>query len=470
MVGQKVHACGRGVRLRGPADFELGEDGVNRQGRVSGGQVLHDSKEQLQRRDPLPAFLTSVGGHIVQTHLLDEQPLDGSHELVAGFPRSTALQEPKCLADLGPVEESPSPNREPYSGARQRILDWRQLGVHTHQHGRLRRCDAGRRNRSDPGQDVADFGLRVHEPPNGRGRAVRLVRPQRSSHAAGNDPVGEFQNLWAGAVVVGESHNLGAGMPRRKSQQEVGRGPGEGVDVLVGIAHDCQIARLPHPQFQEPLRQWIGVLILVDAEPAFARSDQGRRLGVIFEQLDRLDQHVLEVEQARRGLGSLVVAVDAAEQLGWYRSSVGSFGRPLLGSNAPDLGPFDGVGYVLGRCEAIAPRQPADQRDEQAELRVENCRQWRTVVAARPEVSQLSQRGGVKRTGDHAAMTQRGDPLGHLVCGLVGERHEQDLTCRNRARLDRVSSPPADHPSLARTRAGDNRQRPRRRSDGLTLR
>jgi len=85
-------------------------------------------------------------------------------------------------------------------------------------------------------------------------------------------------------------------------------------------------------------------------------------------------------------------------------------------------------------------------------------------------VPQLGQRRRVERAGQYAAMAQRRHPIDHIARRLVGEGHEQDLIGRDGACLDRVSRAPADDPRLARTGAGDDRQRTRRRGDGLALR
>ncbi len=154
------------------------------------------------------------------------------------------------------------------------------------------------------------------------------------------------------------------------------------------------------------------------------------------------DEHVLEVEQAGLRLRPLVVAVDAGEQVGRDRRSIAAFVDPPRGPDAAHLRPFDRVRHVLGRREAIAARQPADERHEQAQLRVEDRRQRRAVVAARPEVAQLGERRGVERAGHDAPMAQRRHPLDHLARGLVREGHEQDLV-RPGPRRFRWRTPPA---------------------------
>ena len=202
--------------------------------------------------------------------------------------RPVPPQQPQRLADLAPVEEPLAANGEPDAGARQRILDGRQLGVDADQNRRLRRRDFSRADGATPGDDLAQLGLGIRETMNGGPRSLRPGRPQRAAWPAGHEPVGELQDLRAGAVVLGQRDGARAGMAVGEAQQELRRGAGEGVDRLVRVADHRQIARLAEPQLEEPFGQRVRVLVFVDAEPALARSNQRGRLGVGLEQLDRL--------------------------------------------------------------------------------------------------------------------------------------------------------------------------------------
>ncbi len=54
---------------------------------------------------------------------------------------------------------------------------------------------------------------------------------------------------------------------------------------------------------------------------------------------------------------------------------------------------------------------------------------------------------------------QRGDPLLHLVRGLVGERDREDLASADLAHGQQIGDPVREHPCLARSRARDHEQR-----------
>jgi hypothetical protein len=253
------------------------------------------------------------------------------------------------------------------------------------------------------------------------------VATQRArAPAAGDEPVGELQDLRAGAVVLGQGHRPGARMPLGEAQQELGRGAGEGVDRLVRVADDRQIARLAQPQLEEPLESgfvsWYSSTLnqrLRDRTSAAASASSSSSSTV---------RRACPRSRAGRPLSSPARSRGRRGRTGRPGSAPDRRLRdPAVGLDAPDLRPFDRVGHVLRRREAISARQPADERHEQAQLRIEDRRQRRAVVAARPEVAQLGQRRGVERAGHDAAMAQRRHPLDHLAGRLVGERHEQDL-------------------------------------------
>ena len=49
---------------------------------------------------------------------------------------------------------------------------------------------------------------------------------------------------------------------------------------------------------------------------------------------------------------------------------------------------------------------------------------------ARPEVAELTERGGMERGGRDARLPERRQPRPHLAGGLVGERDDQDVAGR----------------------------------------
>ena len=254
-----------------------------------------------------------------------------------------------------------------------------------------------------------------------------------------------------------------------EAQQELRRGAGERVDRLVGVAHHGEIGRVTQPEFEQPLGERVGVLVLIDHEPALARAHgrDGRRVGL--QELDRLDQHVLEVEAPGACLGPLVVAIEPGEEFRWDGRPALPILDPALGRNAPHLGPLDDIGEVLGGREAVPAGQASRQGDQELELRGQDARQGFCGVPGGPEEAQLRERGGVERARHDTRVTQRRHALDHLACRLVGEGHEQDLIGLDDAGLDGVGGTSADHPRLARACSGQDDQRTTRGPDGLAL-
>ncbi len=219
-------------------------------------------------------------------------------------------------------------------------------------------------------------------------------------------------------------------------EQIVGRGAGEGVDRLVGIAHDRDVGRLAQPQLEQALLERVGVLVFVDADPGLLVLHQARGVLVRLEEVDGEREHVLEVDPMRAFLGTLVAGVDTREEVRGDRGTVlrqGVF-LPARGRDAADLGPLDRVGKVLGGREVVMAGQPLRERPDEGQLRFEDLRRVGAAVAAGPEVSELPDGVRVERACHHAAVAQGGHPLDHLVRRLVRERNEQDLVRRDRLR------------------------------------
>ncbi len=285
----------------------------------------------------------------------------------------------------------------------------------------------------------------------------------------GHEPVREREDLGRRSVVLDERDDPRARMGRFEPEEVRGSGARERVDRLVGIPDDGEVLRLAEPEVHEPLRKRVRVLVLVDREPGLARPNKVARRLVGLEQVDRLDEHVLEVDDPGSGLHPLVIAVEPTEEVGRDRRLLAAIGDPAIGPDPADLRPFDRLGDVLHLREPIAAGQLAHKRVQQAALVVDGRRHRRALVAARPEVAELRQRHRVEGLGHDPGVPERGHSLDHLGRRLVGEGHEQDLLGLDCARLDRVRRAMADDPCLARPRPGDDRQGPGRDPNRLTL-
>ena len=85
-------------------------------------------------------------------------------------------------------------------------------------------------------------------------------------------------------------------MPRPEAEQEVGRGAGEGVDRLVRVADDADLLAAAEPLVEQRLLQRADVLVLVDDEVVVLPAHRVGDLPVLGDQADRVEQHVLEVD------------------------------------------------------------------------------------------------------------------------------------------------------------------------------
>ena len=183
-----------------------------------------------------------------------------------------------------------------------------------------------------------DLPLGVLEGGNGRlrargpGRDQPLARTWAATRRGGQQPVGQGEDLRAGAVVVLQPDHLGLGEPAGEAGQVLGGGPGEGVDGLVLVADHGQVPPLPQPGLEQRLLERVGVLVLVDREPAVLAAELLGHVLAGLEPLQHADQHVLEVDPPGPLLGPLVAPEHPGEQVAGDRSGCGPWPRRPPGS------------------------------------------------------------------------------------------------------------------------------------------
>ncbi len=127
----------------------------------------------------------------------------------------------------------------------------------------------------------------------------RSIGGGRAQLAAGDEPVGQVDHLWRAAVVLAQADDAGIGVSVREGGQVVAAGAGEGVDRLVRVADDAQVAPIAQPQPEQVLLEPVRVLVLVDAEPRVALAHEADGVLVGLVQLDGQGEHVLEVDPVR---------------------------------------------------------------------------------------------------------------------------------------------------------------------------
>ena len=215
----------------------------------------------------------------------------------------------------------------------------------------------------------------------------------------GQDRVGQGQDLGRRAVVGLEADDRGARITIREPDQVIAGRAGERVDRLVLVADDRQVTTPAQPRVEQGGLERVGVLELIDREPAVAVADLVGDGRVGLDQPDGQLEHVLEVDPAGAALAVLVVAVEPGHQVGWERRvAVLRDGACLVrgGDDAPRLRPFDLTGEVANREIAIPTGQAGRKWGEDRHLRIED--RWGIdAVDARPEMAQLAQGRGVER-------------------------------------------------------------------------
>ena len=140
------------------------------------------------------------------------------------------------------------------------------------------------------------------------------------------------------------------------------------------------------------------------------------------------------------------------------------------GRNAPAACPFDLVDQVPRRREAVATGQAPRERADQPPRRIQDRRQWRSIVACGPVMAQLGEGRGVEGPCRHRRHPQAPHASDHLRRGLVRERDQQRPFRVNGADRDRMGDTVGDHARLARSRAGQDHHRAGHGKHGITLR
>ena len=241
-------------------------------------------------------------------------------------------------------------------------------------------------------------------------------------------------------------------------------------EALVVVADDRDVAVLRAQELEPAVLGVVGVLVLVDEDPA-----EGGRVAVAdlleeLEQVDRADEEVVEVHRVHAVELALVLLVDVGDRL----LEVGAdelavvLGRAELVLRVRDLGLHRAGGEALGVdvevVEAALDQAPLVGRVVDREL----ARVAEPVGVG----AQHPRAGGVERHHPHragGAADEQLDPLAHLLRRLVGERDREDLV---RARLlgaHQVGDAVGEHARLARAGAREDQQRPLAVHDGVSL-
>ncbi len=309
--------------------------------------------------------------------------------------------------------------------------------------------------------------------------AVALLRPQplvATARVARDHRVGGGQDGLGGAVVLLQQDRARVREILLELDDVADAGAAEGVDGLVGVADDAQLARLDtgvgwRDQLADQLvLRVVGVLVLVDQHVPEAAPVVLGHGGQPLQQRDRLHDQVVEVERVGRAQPGLVDAVDLGDLA---LVVVGGPGRGVIGREqlVLEVGDLRGdrTGGELLRIELQVAGDQADQppgvvgvvdREGGADTEVLG------LPAQDPHAHRV-ERGHPHRVGP--TPHERVDPLLHLGRGLVREGDRHDLAGVDAPFGEQPGDAVGQHPGLARSRPRHDQQRRPGMGDRLPL-
>src|SRR5699024_1584981 len=103
---------------------------------------------------------------------------------------------------------------------------------------------------------------------------------------AGEQRVGEGEDLRGRAVVAHETHGRRSGVGVGESEQVLWRRPGEGVDRLSRVTDDADVAPPAEPEVEQALLEGVDVLVLVDDEMPVLVADRAGDVLSLLEDAD----------------------------------------------------------------------------------------------------------------------------------------------------------------------------------------
>ncbi len=240
--------------------------------------------------------------------------------LFAGLAGAGGAPDPgDGLADLWAVEEpGGAPDEVGDAAARQGLLERLGLRVDAEQDGDLTEVAAVGAEPEDPGGDGLGLGHLVGMGVERHLGTGGLLGAQVDALAggAGEQRVGGLDDLGRRAVVADQLDRGGAGELGREVAQEVGVGPGEGVDRLRRVADHAELVAAAEPEVEERGLERRDVLELVDDEPLVLSADLSGDAFVLGEHPGGQQQDVLHVHPALVALDLLVGVEDVGDDRG----------------------------------------------------------------------------------------------------------------------------------------------------------
>ncbi len=215
------------------------------------------------------------------------------------------LEIGRHVADLGAVEEPRAADdlvRD--AGAQQEVLEHAGLRVHAVEDGHVVVARAAVVELLDLRADPAALVALVGGLEELDLLAVARIREEALLLAAGvvgHHGVRGVEDMAGGAVVLLQAHGTGVGVVLLEVEDVLDVRASPGIDGLVVVAHDHEVAVLGREQVGDGVLDMVGVLVLVDADVLEAVLVLGEHVRMLGEKLEGLDEQVVEVHGV--GLG-----------------------------------------------------------------------------------------------------------------------------------------------------------------------
>ena len=270
---------------------------------------------------------------------------------------------------------------------------------------------------------------------------------------------GGLQDQLGGAVVLLQLDDPGAREVPLELQDVVDVRPPETVDRLVLVPHAEYVPVPRRQRHDETVLGVVGVLVFVHEEIAAGSAPPRRHLGVLLEKLQGTKDQIVEVHGIR---GPQALGVRGVNPSHGFPGGRGMGGKVGVGAHRQVLGVADGREEAARWEGLVVDTRLFLQIPHQGEL---------VGVVVDDEASAVAEAVSLAPEDPEAQGVEGGDPRAaaggpqeirhprpHLVGGLVGEGHRENLLRKRVSGGDEVGHPVDDDPGLPGARPGQDQQ------------
>ena len=308
---------------------------------------------------------------------------------------------------------------------------------------------------------------------DGDGLARAALRPELPLHAllvAGDDSVSGVQDILGRAVVLFQIHHLGVWIVSLEVEDVADIGGAPGVDRLVRVAHDADVAVAAGKLPRQHVLGHVSVLELIDERVEVALLVLLAHGIVLPEERHRAHDQVVEIESVvllQQPLVALVGAGDHLAEVVAHGGGIGSGGSELA-LGARDGGEHGPRGEPL-RVHHQLLQHPAHERllitvvvDGKAALDAGGA-------AVAPQDAGADGVEGAERDAFGHVAQEGDDTVAHLARRLIREGDGDDAIGVNVLMGDEVGDAVRDDARFAAARPGQDQQRALGVLDGILL-